>query len=164
VFIPPPPKGIYRGRYKVKMKLVEIFGKLNPRLVGGSHWPKYRALFSVRKRSDPQVVTLEMLEEYARQLELKVKSRNPKLKVILRPVKVDGKTLFRFGVSKYWKDEEGKKHTNWARVPIYFDLEEQRFFVPVYYILTRPKLTNYIVMRTLGALGVSQSTYIKPVR
>lgn len=142
--------------------LVEIFRKLEPEVVGGSHWPKYRALFSIEKRADPAVVTLETLQEYAQRLEEKVKARNPKLKVILKKVKFGDKVMYRLGVSKYWKDENGKKHTYWQRVPIYFDLEEQRFFVPRYYVLTRPKLTNYIIMRTLGALGVSQSVYMRP--
>jgi len=46
------------------------------------------------------------------------------------------------------------------RVPIYFDLEAQRFYVPHTYVETQPKLVNYICMVTLGALGVSQSRYV----
>ena len=45
-------------------------------------------------------------------------------------------------------------------VPIYVDLENQRFYVPSSYVKRNPKLVNYICMVTLGSLGVSQSKYM----
>jgi len=44
-------------------------------------------------------------------------------------------------------------------IPIYIDLENQKFYVPKSYVEKRRKLTNYIIMRTLGTLGVSTSKY-----
>mgnify|MGYP000011619538 CR=1 FL=1 len=46
-------------------------------------------------------------------------------------------------------------------VPIYFDLESQKIYVPKTYVERKPKLVNYILMRTLGALGVARTRYDK---
>jgi hypothetical protein len=46
-----------------------------------------------------------------------------------------------------------------GRVSIYIDLEKQAFYIPKSYLQKNPKLANYIIMVTLGALGVSQSKH-----
>jgi len=50
-------------------------------------------------------------------------------------------------------------------VPLYFMVEDGqltgRVFVPETYVKTRPKLVNYICMRTLGSLGMSQSKFVR---
>lgn len=48
-------------------------------------------------------------------------------------------------------------------VPIYFDLENQKIFVPKSYVKSKPKLVNYILMRTLGALGLTTTKYIATI-
>jgi len=53
-----------------------------------------------------------------------------------------------------------KRNRKKDRIPIYFDLDQQRVFVPKTYVKRNKSLTNYICMITLGALGVSQSRYI----
>jgi len=51
-----------------------------------------------------------------------------------------------------------------TNMPIFFDLEEQRFYVADIFLKKVPKLVNYIIMRTLGKLGISQSKYIRPTK
>jgi hypothetical protein len=46
------------------------------------------------------------------------------------------------------------------RVPIYVDLATQKFYVPESFYKDKPQLVRFIVTRTLGALGVSQSKYV----
>jgi len=46
-------------------------------------------------------------------------------------------------------------------IPIYFDLQNQRIYVPKTYMDKKPKLANYILMRTLGALGLTKTRYKK---
>jgi len=46
-------------------------------------------------------------------------------------------------------------------IPIYFDLENQKIYVPKTYMDKKPKLVNYILMRTLGALGLTKTRYKK---
>jgi len=46
-------------------------------------------------------------------------------------------------------------------VDIYFDLTGQKVYVPRYYIEKTPKLANYILFRTLGALGLTTTRYLK---
>jgi len=46
-------------------------------------------------------------------------------------------------------------------IPIYFDLENQKIYVPKTYMDKKPKLVNYILMRTLGALGLTKIRYKK---
>jgi len=45
-------------------------------------------------------------------------------------------------------------------IPIYVDLSKQRFFVPESHVKRKRRLVNYIIMITLGSLGVSQSQYL----
>ena len=59
--------------------------------------------------------------------------------------------------------EDGKRVRVRDRIPIYVDLERQEFYVPQSYLRRRKKLANYIIMRTLGTLGVSRMRYIKTV-
>lgn len=48
-----------------------------------------------------------------------------------------------------------------GRLPIYFDLEGGRVFVDEDDYKVEPKLSNYILMRTLGALGISRTRYVR---
>ncbi|MHA1631776.1 MAG: hypothetical protein ACTSXC_03060 [Candidatus Freyarchaeota archaeon] len=52
-----------------------------------------------------------------------------------------------------------------GRLPIYFDLSKNppRVFVEKKMYEKNPKLANYILMRTLGALGLAQSRYVKTI-
>jgi len=48
-------------------------------------------------------------------------------------------------------------------VSIYFDLEKQKIYVPKSHVDKKPRLVNYLLMRTLGALGISKTKYIKTI-
>jgi len=54
-----------------------------------------------------------------------------------------------------------RKNRKKDRIPLYFNLKEQKIYVPKTYVTKNRSLTNYICMRTLGALGISQSTYVR---
>jgi len=46
-------------------------------------------------------------------------------------------------------------------IEIWFDLKEQKVYVPKFYVEKLPKLTNYLLMVTLGALGLTTTRYLK---
>ena len=98
-------------------------------------------------KASPKKVTLDDLKEYASGLAKKY----PKEGFVLKEEKVGEKTFY-----VITKDSANPEK---PYVPIYFDLENQKFYVPKEYVEKDSKLTNYIVMRTLGALGVSRTSY-----
>jgi hypothetical protein len=46
-------------------------------------------------------------------------------------------------------------------IELYFDLEAQKVFIPEFYVETEPKLTSYLIMRTLGSLDISTTRYVQ---
>jgi len=67
------------------------------------------------------------------------------------------KTLY--AITRKSRDPKGNPIKQ--RIPIYFHLESQRFYIPKTYIKTRPKLAAYITMRVLGTLGISKTKYVR---
>jgi|YelNatPaOPRAMG01_1025707.scaffolds.fasta_scaffold54380_3 hypothetical protein len=45
------------------------------------------------------------------------------------------------------------------RISLYFDLEKQRVYIPASYIKKAPRLVNFILLRTLGELGLVKKEY-----
>jgi len=70
------------------------------------------------------------------------------------------KTLYRLSQSS--RTPEGKKKRDY--ITILFDLENQKIFIPHSFLKRRRKLMFYLLMRTLGALGISQSKYMETIR
>lgn len=58
-------------------------------------------------------------------------------------------------------DKVKRERAGPGRLPIYFDLEGGRVFVDEDDYKVEPKLSNYILMRTLGALGLSRTRYVR---
>jgi len=138
-----------------KSKLIEIFEEYKPIVRGKSNFGKYPALYEVVRRKEPKKVTLESLKEY-------VKKLNEKYPEYGFRIYQKGKFLV-LDRKPFRKDKRGRKKFVHQRVPIYFDLEEQKFYLPESYLKRSKKLVNYIIMRTLGALGVSTTKYIKTI-
>jgi len=135
-------------------KLMEVFKDFEIEIIGWSGY-KRKAAFKILRRDDAREVTLEDLKEYVKKLQKRYPSKGFRLR------KYKG---FRVIDQRSYVVKDGKKRRVYTRVPIYFDLKNQRFYVPSSYVRRRSKLVNYICMVTLGALGVSQSIYQRMVR
>lgn len=114
---------------------------------GGKVYGKRITHYRIVPRENPKKVTLKDLEEYVKNLD----SHHPEEGFCLETTKIGGKKYY--VITK--KNQTSKNPT----VPIYFDLSNQRFFIEKN-SLKNPLATNYIVMITLGSLGVTQSKYV----
>ena len=138
-----------------KVELLEIFKDFNIEIICEYKKPYKRkegfkertVRYNIVKKSDPKKVTVEDLNNYASELNKKF----PDEQFVVKEELVGGK--------KFYVLTKLNVNSSKPTVPIYFDLEEQRFFVPKDYVVNKRDLTNYIIMRTLGALGVSTSKY-----
>jgi len=127
------------------VRLIEVFKDFEIIVDGASNKSRYRYPMKVEKKKDAPTLKVEDLERYVDGL----RARFPEKDFVLIKGNVEGK--------EYYVITKTPRHKSKDYVPIYFDLEEQRFFVPEYYLKDRPKLVNYIVMVTLGSLGISQT-------
>ena len=134
-----------------KLRLVEIFREYNVYVVskqvvrgkGERVYGERHVMYQIVPKPHPKQVTLESLKDYVQRL------------VMHHPE--EGFKLARVG--QYYVITKDKTNSTKPNVPIYFDLRNQKFYVEKT-SLKNPALTNYIIMRTLGALGVSQSKYV----
>ncbi|RLI87407.1 MAG: hypothetical protein DRP01_01910 [Archaeoglobales archaeon] len=141
------------------IRLVKIFDEHVPVVRGKGQFGRYDQLFEVVKKSEPRRLELEDLVEYVEGL----RRRYPTHEFRLREVELNGRK-FHVIDRKSWKRlEDGRRVRVRDRIPIYVDLERQEFYVPQSYLKRRKRLANYIIMRTLGALGVSRVRYVKTV-
>lgn len=142
----------YREEVGEPLILREIFTQHTPIVEGGSQHGRYRCLFRIERRQNPNIVTLQKLMEYVDNLN----RRYPNEKFYLK--KINYKT------EKLYILAKRKNKTEIGRIPIYFNLEKQAFYIEKETLQRNPKLANYIIMTTLGALGVSQSKYADGLR
>jgi len=169
------------------MKLQQVFTDFPILVKGKGQMGRYPQTFIVRPRKHPKTVTLEDLENYVQRLAVRYPERNFDLKEIhLRDpaeeadhkkwIKYYRTKLFRTPIDtlmpqRHSQDLEKLPRKPFhiitqkasPRVPIYVCLETQTFYVPKTYLKRKRRLTNYILMRTLGARGVSQSKYYRGV-
>jgi hypothetical protein len=137
------------------MKLLEVFKDFKVRVKGASFHSKYEADYLVIPKSNPKTVTLEDLNKYVESLQ----RRYPDRDFYLRITHVNGKQ-YHIITRKTWKKlPDGTKKRVYDRIPIYINLEEQKFYVPETYVRKQYGLTCYIIMRTLGTLGVAEVKY-----
>ena len=139
------------------MKLLEVFKDFEVMLEGSSQWGRYRALYRLVPVKNRKKVTLQDLERYAKSLQM----RYPDKEFYLKKVKVKGKEYYVIAKKCIIKVGRFKKIRQYDRIPIYIDLENQKFYVPKSYVETKSKLTAYILMRVLGTLGVAKVRYVK---
>lgn len=139
------------------MRLLEVFKDFKVIVNGKGFFGKHQQTFIVEPKTNQEPITINKLRDYVKNIQRKFPDKEFKLTTRT----VDGKKYYIITRKSYWKDENGKIHRVWDRVPIYFDIEEQKAYVPEFYVRTRPKLVNYICMVTLGSLGLSQSKYVR---
>jgi len=137
-------------------KLVRIFDEFRPTLRGKGNFGRYDQLFEVVRRPNPKTVTLEDLAEYV----FNLKEKYPENGFQLREVRLNGRTYYVIDKKSWRRLKGGVRVRVTDRVPIYVDLERQEFYVPQWYVRKRRRLASYIVMRTLGTLGVSTVKYV----
>ena len=137
----------HNEEHGIGLKLVEIFTEHTPTVQGGSQYGRYKADFIIEKKPNPPRITETELGIYVERLQHKYPSEG----FYLRKIKWHGKTLHVIG--------KIKRRGVTGRVPIYFDLENQKFYVEKKDLEKNEKLANFIIMTTLGSLGVSQSKY-----
>jgi len=125
------------------LKLVEIFEEHTPIVKGGSRHTD----FIIRKQPNPPQLTETDLATYVERLQ----RIEPREGFYLRKITWKGKTLHVITKRK-------KRHMK-PRIPIYFDLKNQKFYIDKRDLQKNEKLANYIIMVTLGSLGISQSKY-----
>lgn len=129
------------------LNLIEIFTQYHPIVEGGSQHGRYKCLYQIEKKPNPNTITLQKLQEYVDSLNSKYPNENFYLK------KINYKT------EKLYLLAKKKNKSRIGRIPIYFNLEKQRFYTEIETLTENSKLANYIIMVTLGTLGVSQSKY-----
>jgi len=133
------------------VKLLEVFRDFKIYVRGGSYHSRYNAMYRVVPRKEPKKVTVEDLSRYVEELQMK----HPDSNFYLRTVKVDGRTMYVITRKSYEKLPDGRRKRVYKRIPIYVDVENQKFYVPKTYIERKYKLACYVLMKVLGRLGVS---------
>ena len=134
---------------------MEFYKNFKVYMIGGSQSNRYKALYELVPKPDRKHITKEDLDDYVE----KLKAKYPDKGFYLGVTRIDGRTLYVITRKSYQKLPDGSKHRVKERVPVYFDLESQKVYVPQWYIKNRRKLANYILMRTLGSLGYASMEY-----
>jgi len=167
------------------IKLQQVFTDFQIIVQGKGQMGRYPQTFIVLPKKHPKTITLEDLENYVQRLAVHYPERNFDLKKIHLPnpaeeaelkkrIEYYQTKLFRTPIDTVMLQRYSQKLQQLPRklfyiitqkasprVPIYVDLETQTFYIPKTYLKRKRKLTNYILMRTLGALGISQSKYYR---
>ena len=139
------------------MRLLNVFEDIEIIVRGKSCMGRYDATYQLVRRGDAKRVTLEDLEKYVENLRQRYPERGFKLRI----AKFKGKTYYVIDQDVYERKRGRRKRKKKDRVPIYFDLERQEVYIPESYWRTNQRLAAYILMRTLGALGISTVKYVR---
>lgn len=142
------------------MKLVQVFEDYEIIVHGSGQYGKYKQDFRVELVPERPELTEKDLEEYVKGLQKRFPERGFKL---TRKV-IDGVEYHVLTKPSTTKGKRGRKVRVKGRVPIYFRLGDQTFWVPMSFTKRRKKLTNFILRTTLGAMGQSQSKYLGKAR
>jgi len=134
------------------LSLIEIFNEYTPTITKPCSTGAYRATYLILKKPDSPTITLENLKQYLEAL----KQKYPDQKFYLTTAKYQGKTLYKLSKKRNPSDK--------PRVPLYFDLQNQKYYIEKQTLQKQPKLTNYIIMRTLGTLGITQHKYANHIQ
>jgi len=128
----------YKVEIQVKHKSV---GK------GGKVYGDRLTLYEIIPKKNPKRLTPEDIKKYVDDLSI----HHPEEGFVYVKKVISGR--------EYHIITKMNSKSNKPNVPIYFDLERQRFFIEKESTKT-PSITNYIIMITLGKLGVTQSKYV----
>jgi hypothetical protein len=139
------------------VKLVEIFNQFDIVVEGTSQFGRYRALYRLVPTENK--ITEQDLQNYIQKMQQKYPDRNFQLKIRL----VNGKFYYVITRKSTITLPDGTKKRIWDRIPIYIDLENQKFYIPQYYVKRRPKLAKYIAMVVLSTLKVAKTKYVQTI-
>jgi hypothetical protein len=137
------------------MKLLEIFRDFDVICKGSSFHSRYQVTYIITPKANPKTVTIEDLAKHIEDLQRRFPDRN----FYMKTTKINGRTFHVITRKTYVMQPDGTKKRVYDRVPIYMDIENQKFYVPESYVKKQYRLTCYIIMRTLGTLGVSTTKY-----
>ena len=145
-------KSCHSEEHGLGLKLIEIFQEYTPIVKGGSYYGRYRADYIIEKKPNAPNITETELGIYVERLQ----HRYPNEGFYMRKLTWKGKTLHVIA--------KRKNHHAQGRIPLYFNLQEQKFYIDKKDLDTNPRLANYIMMTVLGSLGISQSKYANALR
>ncbi|MEM2297602.1 MAG: hypothetical protein QXH10_09265 [Ignisphaera sp.] len=137
----------------MKVTLLEVFKDFEVTVKGYGQFGRYVQLFKLVPIQNANTVTVEDLENYVKSLQ----QRYPDKNFYLDKRVLNGKVFYI--VTKKKRMPNGRQV--YDRIPVYFDLENQKVYVPKSYVKKQRRLTNYILMRVLGALGVARQYYVR---
>ena len=145
-------KQCHNEQHDKGLNLIEIFNEHEPVVNGHIGSGAYKATFIIQKQPNAPTITPETLKQYLQNL----KQRYPDQKFYLTTVKYQGRTLYKLSKIKNPPDK--------PRIPLYFDLQNQKFYIEKQTLQKQPKLADYVIMVTLGSLGISQSVYANGIQ
>jgi hypothetical protein len=131
------------GGKKVERKdLLEVFRDFEIEVYGRLKVPKYNRTYiqlaKFRKKENSKVITLEDLQRYINNLAIKYPE--------------EGFCLIKEG--NFYVITKKAENPKYKPIPIFFDLENQKFYVRREDYEKDMRQTNYVLFRTLGALGI----------
>jgi hypothetical protein len=145
------------------MKLVDVFLELLPTIIEDKARSRdgkkeyTREHWIVENRDRPKI-TREDLEKFFEEFRERIKKKYGE----------EIASLYYMKERKYKGKQYmvlGRKHTKLTDprikrfISFYFDLEKQRVYIPISYIVRYPKLVNFAILRTLGELGLVKKEY-----
>jgi hypothetical protein len=145
-------RSCHNEEHGIGLKLIEIFNDHTPMVEGGSLYGRYKADFIITKRANPPHISEQDLQLHVKRLQQKY----PNEGFYMRKLTWKGRTLHVLA--------KRKNHHTQGRIPLYFDLQNQKYYIDKRDLQANPRLVNYIIMVTLGALGISQSIYANNIR
>jgi hypothetical protein len=111
-------------------------------------------------RNEGAKVTLEKMWEYVHTLQRKY----PDKRFTIRRVglRVNGRRRMFYVITRDIKGDVMGSIDGTAPevVPIYVSIRKQEFYVPEYCIREKRRLTNFVILKVLGALGVAKRKYL----
>jgi hypothetical protein len=134
---------------------MEPFKDFKVYIRGASQKGRYEALYELVPEDGRRYITRQDLEDYVEKLQ----EKHPDKGFRLDTKRIGGRRFYVITRRSYEKLPDGSKRQVRDRVPIYFDLDSQKVYVPRWYVRNRRRLTNYILMRTLGSLGYATVKY-----
>jgi len=138
------------------MQLLEVFKDFEVIVKGRLGSPQYKGDFLLVRKNNSEFPTLQDLENYVARLQRKFPNRRFQVKVR----KYKGKVYYIVDQDIWVRQRGRRKQRKKDRVPIFFDFEEQKVFIPKSFWERNKRLVGYILMRTLGSLGISTVKYI----
>jgi hypothetical protein len=149
----------WTSRKSSDIRLVKLFDEYEDIEISSIVQGRYEYAYKV-VRVEGAKVTLEKMWEYVRRLRQKHPDRRFTIRrVVLR---VNGRRRVFHVITRVVRgDPVGELDGSVPDlIPIYVSLRKQEFYVPERCVRENRKLTNFVVLRVLGALGVARNKYL----